>query len=158
MWVAKVVRLTAVTAAVVLAGAGLLATQAWADKSPAKEAKANKLEGAWQVTAFIKDGNEAPKEDVETIKLVLEGETFTLMHREEKVTGKFKADPGQKPATFDIEVTEGDKAGESQLGIFELDGDKLTICTAHKGLPRPTAFESTAGTNQNLVTLKRVKE
>jgi RNA polymerase sigma factor (sigma-70 family) len=158
MWVAKVVRLAAVTAAVVLAGAGLIATQAWADKPPATEAKSDKLEGTWQVTTFIKDGNEGPKEDAEATKLVLSGESFTLIHREEKVTGKFKADPSQKPATFDIEVTEGDKAGESQMGIYELNGDTLTICTAHKGSPRPTKFESTAGSSQNLVTLKRVKE
>jgi RNA polymerase sigma factor (sigma-70 family) len=158
MWVSKVIRVAAVVAVVTAGGAGFWATRAWADKPPAKEAKPATLEGTWQVMTFSKDGNEAPKEEAETIKLVLSGETFTLTHREESVTGKFKADPSQKPATFDIEVTEGDKAGESQMGIYELNGDTLTICTAHKGSPRPTKFESTAGSNQNLVTLKRVKE
>src|SRR5262249_11522464 len=124
MWVAKVVRLTAVAAAVVFAGAGLLATQAWADKPPAKEAKSDKLEGTWQVTSFIKDGIEGPKDDAEATKLVLSGESFTHIHahadHEEKETGKFKVDATQKPATLDVEVTEGDKAGEGLVGIYKL--------------------------------------
>ena len=158
MWVTKLVRLTAVASALALGGAGLVATQAWADKPPAKEANADKLEGTWQVVMFIKDGNEAPKEEAATIKLVFKGDSFTVIHREQKMTGKFAADPGQKPATLDIEVTEGADKGDSQMGIYELDGDTLRVCTAHNGVARPTKFESTAGSQCLLITLKRVKE
>lgn len=159
MRIAQVLRLAAIIIALGAAGGvGLLATQAWADKPADKEAKKSKLDGTWQVTAFIKDGIEGPKEDAKTTKLVLHGESLTLIQREEKVTGKFKADAAQKPATLDIAVTEGDKAGEGLIAIYELDGDTLRICAAHKGSPRPTKFESTAGSGVHLITLKRVKE
>jgi uncharacterized protein (TIGR03067 family) len=161
MWVTKVTRVAAVAAVLAVGAAGVLATTAWADKPAAKEGKDAKpatLDGTWQVTAFTKDGNEAPKEEADTMKLVISGDTFTVSHREEVVKGKFKTDATQKPATLDLEVTEGGDKGDSQMAIYELDGDTLRVCTAHNGIPRPDKFESTAGSGHILITLKRVKE
>jgi RNA polymerase sigma factor (sigma-70 family) len=159
MRIAQVLRLTALSVALAAAGGtGLLATQAWADKPPAKEAKEAKLDGTWQVTAFAKDGNEAPKEQADGIKIVFKDGAFTLTHGAAEMKGVFKTDPSLKPATLDIELTEGAEKGDSQMGIYELDGDTLRICTAHNGIARPTKFESTAGSGIALIALKRVKE
>jgi len=74
------------------------------------------------------------------------------------VTAEYTADPGQKPAALDLEVMDGADKRDSQMGIYELDGDALRICTSHNGIARPTKFESTAGSGHRLITLKRVKE
>jgi uncharacterized protein (TIGR03067 family) len=159
MRIAQTVRLTALAVALVaVGGAGLLATQVWADKPPAKEVKEAKLDGTWQVTAFTKDGNEAPKEQAESIKIVFKDDTLTLSHGGQEMKGKFKTDASQKPAALDIELTEGADKGDSQMAIYELDGDTLRICSAHNGIARPTKFESTAGSGIALILLKRVKE
>jgi len=159
MRITQVLRLTAVAVALAAAGgAGLLATQAWADKPPAKEAKEAKLDGTWQVTAVTKNGMEGGKEEVEGSKLVLSGETFVMHQGDNEMKGTIKADPTQSPATLDIEVNNGADRGEMLIGIYELDGDKLRICMAHKDKERPTKFESTDGSGRVLVSLKRVKE
>jgi RNA polymerase sigma factor (sigma-70 family) len=158
MWVAKVTRVTAVAVVLAAGGVGLLATTAWADKPAAKEAKEAKLDGTWQVTAVTKNGAEDTKEEVESGKLVFSGDTFVLHHGGNMMKGTFKADATQSPATLDLEVGEGADRGEGLLGIYELDGDKLRICMAHKGTGRPTKFESTAGSGVALISLKRVKE
>jgi hypothetical protein len=43
-------------------------------------------------------------------------------------------------------------------GIYKLDGDTLTICSANPGKARPTAFESREESNVNLSVLRRVKK
>jgi RNA polymerase sigma factor (sigma-70 family) len=158
MRIAHVLRLAAVTIALGAAGGvGLLATQAWADKPPAKEAKAT-LDGTWQLTAVTKNGVEGGKDEVEAGKIVLSGETFEMHHGANTVKGTFKVDPAQSPATIDLVVSEGGDPGEMHLGIYELDGDKLRICMTHKDKERPTKFESLDGSGAVLVSLKRVKE
>ena len=42
-------------------------------------------------------------------------------------------------------------------GIYKLNRDTLTICSANPGHPRPTAFESPKVSNVNLTVLRRVK-
>jgi RNA polymerase sigma factor (sigma-70 family) len=158
MRIAQVLRVAAVTIALGAAGGGgLLATQAWADRPAAKDAKAT-LDGTWQVTAVTKNGVDDSKEEAEAGKLVLSGETFVMHHGPNTMKGTFKAEPTQSPATIDLVVSEGGDAGETHVGIYELDGDKLRICMTHKDKERPTKFESADGSGVVLVSLKRVKE
>ena len=44
-------------------------------------------------------------------------------------------------------------AGETQLGIYKLEGDTLTVCVDNR--ERPTQFEDGAGRNGLLLILKR---
>src|SRR5947209_10840666 len=113
MRIAHILRVTAVAAALaVFAGAGLLATRAWADK-PAKDAKEATLDGTWQVTAVTKNGAEDSKEEAEAGKLVLKDGAFTLTHGPNMMKGMFKADATQSPAALDLEVSEGADKGNS---------------------------------------------
>ncbi len=52
------------------------------------------------------------------------------------ITGTFKIDPTAKPKTMDSTATNGDNAGKTMLGIYELDGDTLKICWAPPGKDR----------------------
>ena len=58
-----------------------------------------------------------------------------------------KIDPSKSPKELDLHFTEEDKKGKVCLAIYELDGDKLTICTNTKLRPtddekRPNVFST----------------
>jgi uncharacterized protein (TIGR03067 family) len=54
------------------------------------------------------------------------------------VKATFKLDSSKQPRTIDLSITEGaGKGGKKRLGIYRMDGDKLTIC---QGVDRPKEF------------------
>jgi len=52
-------------------------------------------------------------------------------------------------------MIEGATKGKTQLGIYELDGDKVKFCFAAPGKDRPTEFTADAGSLQTLSVWKR---
>ena len=73
--------------------------------------------------------------------------------------GTIKVEPGKKPATIDLAITEGDDKGKSQVGIYKVDGDTITVCLAAPGAKdRPTEFKSTEENGHILATIKRAKK
>jgi len=83
---------------------------------------ATALQGTWATSSIngqtASEGNE--------LTLTFEGnkyhQTFggTVNER-----GTFKVDATKKPMTIDLSITEGNDAGKTQLGIFEVTGDTM---------------------------------
>ena len=74
-------------------------------------------------------------------------------------TCKVKIDSKAKPhATIDLLIDEGPEDAErkTSMGIYKLDGEKLTLCVSHPGKDRPQEFEQTEG-ESHLFELKKEK-
>ena len=114
------------------------------------------IQGKWAVVSFQDAGRRtpAPKPDA----VVIEGNKLKITEggREQEIT--FTLDPSQKLKHIDL--TAPRNKDKVNLGIYELDGDKLKICfNAKPGGERSTAFESKRDTpNTVLIVLKRDKE
>src|SRR5262245_52262480 len=63
-----------------------------------------------------------------------------------KLPSRYAADPKSNPPAFDLirsDLPAGWKLGNREwVGIYELDGDKLTICYRHWSDLRPTEFRA----------------
>jgi len=139
---------------VVCIGGVLLA----ADK-PEEEIKKEKekLKGTWTVMGLELEGEKIEEDFVKQIKLLMDGDKITLKgdfpdsDRYGKLT--LKLDPSVKPKTIDLTLAaEKDTTLE---GIYQLDGDTWKICLKVSGKERPTKFETQAGSEMVLATLKR---
>jgi uncharacterized protein (TIGR03067 family) len=110
------------------------------EKLVAEELK--KLEGTWKVVSL------SPAE----LKVK---DDFRVVFKEGKVKfgdrgpSKFKLDPSKEPKWFDCDVGQVFKDDEKEMyapGIYNLDGDKLTLAIVNEGTgemfkPRPKNFK-----------------
>jgi uncharacterized protein (TIGR03067 family) len=60
-----------------------------------------------------------------------------------------------QPHEIDIEFIEGPEAGNSNFGIFRLEGDELEFCLDLNGKSRPTAFRTSSGSGHAYEKLSR---
>jgi uncharacterized protein (TIGR03067 family) len=121
------------------------------------DAKTATIEGTWLPSSAEIGEKQFPDEVRKSIKLVVEGDKYTVTVGDKVDKGTVKLDLKAKPKALDITGTEGPNKGKTILGIYERDGDTLRICYDLSGKGRPKAFETKAGTQLFLVTYKREK-
>jgi uncharacterized protein (TIGR03067 family) len=118
-----------------------------------------KFEGSWVFSSWDHAGHALPAEARETAKLTIKGDKYSFEFNDLTEEGTIKLDPGKKPATIDLAITDGEDKGKSQVGIYKIDGNTITVCLAAPGSKdRPTEFKSTEENGHILATLKRAKK
>ena len=125
---------------------------------PKKEAT---IVGEWVGEKAVAGGMDLPVPDGGiTFTFAADG---TLMVRDggrgKPEAGSYKVDAKKNPAEIDL-VPPPDKKEVVLQGIYKLDGDTLTLCF-RRGAPgagRPKEFESPAGSDVIVMTLKRAKK
>jgi uncharacterized protein (TIGR03067 family) len=135
-------------AAIVLAAAA-------ASAQPGDDLKA--AAGKWTVTRATFAGADVTAV-VKSVELRLApdgGYTFTIDGQTDR--GTVKVDPARSPKHLDVVGKEGRNAGKAIKAIYKLDGDTKTVCYELGDGPRPTAFESKAGSTVLLAEYKRTK-
>src|ERR1700722_17674854 len=130
----------------------LFAAAAWSQDA-ADERKL--LQGTWLPTAAELGENPFDEATLKAMKLVIEGDKYTVTVGKAIDKGTTKIDPAAKPKTMDVIGAEGPNKGKTFLAIYELNGDTLRVCYDLSGKGRPTEFKSTEGTQLFLVTYKR---
>ena len=96
------------------------------------------LQGAWTMTA---SNGEAMPAGQELVTTVTDNRYERTVNGQVVERGTFKIDESQKPMTVDISVADGPDAGQSAVGIFQLNGKTLTVKFAQPGSTvRPTDF------------------
>jgi len=144
-------------ALLILAVGFLVAADAPKEDAAKKELK--KSEGTWQVVSFESDGNKLGDDEAKQVVMVVKDGKYTVKMMDNVVSkGTMKIDPAKNPKTIDVMPDEGENAGQTMLGIYELKDDEQKICIATPDKKRPTKFDGDAGTGQILIVFKRVKQ
>src|SRR5262245_10227161 len=88
-------------------------------------------------------------------RIVINGSRFTSTGMGTVYEGTLKLDSSTQPAQLDLKFDAGPPTGETNLGIYKLDGDTWILCLATRGSVRPSRFASTPGSGFALETLTR---
>jgi uncharacterized protein (TIGR03067 family) len=92
-------------------------------QAPKKTTGAAALQGTWVITSL--NGQPAPEGSPE-MTLTFTGDKYhQTVGGEVNERGTIKVDASKKPMTIDLIIAEGQDAGKTQLGLFEVTGDTL---------------------------------
>src|SRR5215469_15645901 len=81
-----------------------------------------RLQGTWNIVAVEMDGQKMPPGA--DARIIVDGDRFTSEGMGATYRGKLTVDAAQKPKTFDLKFTAGPEKGNTNLGIYELKGDR----------------------------------
>ena len=126
------------------------------DKDEKVDAAMEKLQGKWLVVTYKNDGKDESPKSGTVMAMEIKKNHYTLKKDgDEEYRGDLKIDsPGKITATlFDAKDK---KLGEA-LGIYKMDGEKLTICWDEESGDRPTEFSSESGSKDRLIELIKAK-
>lgn len=141
---------------------GLFAADDEAKKDAKKDGKKDlqALQGTWQGVSGEGDGQALPAEVVESYELTISGDKYTLKVKgkdQEDEQGTIKVDASKKPAAIDITISKGEQQGKSQKAIYQVEGDKLTLCYAQPEKDRPKGLKTQPNSEETCLVFKRVK-
>ena len=122
------------------------------------QAEREAIQGTWLPQKAELGGNPFPDEVRKTIQLVIDGDRYTVNVGKAVDQGTVSLNPDEKPKQMDIRGTEGPNTGKTFLAIYERDGGNFRICYDLSGTSRPKEFSTAAGTQQFLVTYRRVEQ
>ncbi len=138
-------------------GVVLIAIVTLASASVSADEKADKalqaLQGEWKVDGFVFGGESASPELIAKLAFTIKDNQM-VPSDDPKDVATIKLDPERKPAWFDST----DRSKKTMLGIYELSGDTLRICSAAPGAERPKEFASAQGSGTAYVVLKRASK
>jgi uncharacterized protein (TIGR03067 family) len=100
-----------------------------------------KLQGTWIMESCVFNGMDLLKDSKELkAEFIIEKKSYR-MAMDGKLCGTFTIDPSKSPKTVDrTDGEEGDDKGKVYLGIYELDGDTLKLCSSASEKIRPREF------------------
>jgi uncharacterized protein (TIGR03067 family) len=132
-----------------------LSIETVANVGAASEAK--KMDGTWKPISAELAGKQWPQQVLDSMKLILKDDQYTVEIGDNKDEGTVKLDPSKSPKTMDITGTNGPNKGKTFLVIYELKGEELRVCYDLSGKSRPTEFVTRPDTMLFLVTYRRAK-
>ena len=111
------------------------------------------LQGVWSIVELEVNGRKMP---AGTARIELTGDRFISTGMGANYEGQIQIDSSKKPKTLDMTFASGPEKGNTNLGIFEMDGNRWRLCLDLTGKSRPKKFASSRGVA--LETLHRVDE
>ncbi len=124
---------------------------------PADSSQKTEFEGTWLIVSIDADGERLSYLANANNKMVFRGRLIISKSQAFETASATieNVDASKRPKTLDMLPANEEDKTKIMLGIYRLDGDSLKICLAPAGKPRPTVFESNAGTGHVLQILKR---
>jgi uncharacterized protein (TIGR03067 family) len=115
------------------------------------------FQGEWSMVSGVMNGQAMDKSTVQWVRRITTGDEIAVCAGPQTLMEMtFTIDPSTSPKSIDYMNTAGSNKGKTQLGIYEFDGDQLTVCVASPGAVRPTTFNSEKGAGHTLTAWKRI--
>jgi uncharacterized protein (TIGR03067 family) len=118
-----------------------------------------KLKGKWSAVSIKHAGQALPDDVLKNFSCTFDDKTYNNVVNGEVIEeGEYTLDDSKSPKTIDFDIKKGHDEGKKQIGIFKIEGDKITMVVAEAGVKdRPTSFKIEEGSSLIEAVLERVK-
>lgn len=115
-------------------------------------------EGVWKVVRAEQSGNRLPDEELKEMTVTFCGGVMTIKSGDNLDLCDVEIDPTTIPKGIDFRAHKLKKK-QVDRGIYQLNGDELTLCWSGEKFPggRTEEFKTTIGGGQRLLVLQRAK-
>jgi uncharacterized protein (TIGR03067 family) len=120
---------------------GLALTVVDARSADDKNDAADKIEGKWVAVSYKRGPREVPKDMIKTELTITKG-AYEFPTGINKISMKGTLAVDAAKGTIDFTPGDGPSKGKTLLGIYKVEGDKLTICFGAAGKDRPKEFKT----------------
>ena len=142
--------------AIVAACLALVLAAQTPEPSPEVRAELERHQGVWRAVSFRREGKETPEAVVRSITRTADGDRVVWRRDGKSFSGSTVVlDPSADPKTIDVHADGGPGRDKVVRGLYKLEGDRLTLCTADPDEPRPTAFRADPGDRWTLMVFAR---
>jgi uncharacterized protein (TIGR03067 family) len=116
------------------------------------------IKGKWVAVSIKQGGMSLPEEIVKEFKFKFDGKEYVNSAPGQSEEGGYTIDSSKSPKTIDFDIKTGGDKGKKQLGVYKLDGDKLTIVASLAvDTERPKSIEPGANDPVLAIVLEREK-
>jgi uncharacterized protein (TIGR03067 family) len=112
------------------------------------------LQGTWQIESLTVDGR-AITNGYRQARLVITGNRFESLGMDGVYEGLIALDETPQPRHLDMNFDAGPEKGNTNLCIYEVRDDRLSLCIATQGSTRPADFISRPGSGIAVEILRR---
>jgi len=113
------------------------------------------LQGSWNVSELEMEGQTISGGMLSNARVVITGNRFESIGMGAVYEGTVTLNSSAVPHQLDMKFDAGPEKGNTNYGIYELDGNTWKICLATRGKIRPLAFSAAAGSGFVFETLVR---
>jgi uncharacterized protein (TIGR03067 family) len=113
------------------------------------------LQGVWNVISLDTGDRTLSGAALSGARIVIQGERFTTSGMGATYEGSVTVDSEASPRSIDLRFTSGPETGNTNRGIYELDGHTWRICLSTRTSDRPTTFAADAASGIVLEVLER---
>lgn len=118
------------------------------------------IEGNWKVVQMVTGSGSVDVQSAKRMLISFNEGSYSMVEMASsgsKVAdrGTVNADGGKDPLEIDLTRTDGPDAGQTRMGVIEIEGDKLKIALGEPGKSRPK--QAAVGTNNTFMVLQREK-
>ena len=114
-----------------------------------------RLQGTWKIVSLEMDGKTISGAALGGAQLTIQDDHFTSTGMGAVYEGTMEVDTTASPKAFNLKFTTGPEKGNTNFGIYELDGEKWRICLNTRGTTRPQRFAAEPGTGIAVEVLQR---
>lgn len=126
---------------------------------PILEKEKEKHQGTWKAMVYRIEDKETPAAIAQSITRTVAGDRV-VWKREGKsfAATRLEIDPKQSPPWIDVIPEGGPWKGKKVHGIYRWKDEKLELCMAPPGKPRPSEWDSPAGSGISIMIFEKVPD
>jgi len=114
-----------------------------------------RIQGTWSVVELEMEGQTISGGMLGNARVEIIGNRFSSVGMGSVYEGTLILDDSANPRHITMQFDVGPEKGNTNLGIYQLDGDALKICLSTRGTVRPAVFSAAAGSGFVFETLSR---